>query len=153
MGVGLILKLPMPHQLVLQGTEKTFYRRGIVAIAFATHAQDHSASSEHDTIEPGAVLIALIAVMHQPRGRMSTLLRHPPGRDTADKVWRGLIATPRPIVNRDLVTCPIVSQPARVGTNFRSPAHTRSFADTANCRLRRFGMAGVSCWRTYTVRI
>lgn len=42
--LSLRLKLPMPHQFILQGTEKTFHRRIVVAVALPTHAGNHSAT-------------------------------------------------------------------------------------------------------------
>lgn len=58
----------MPSPFALQRSEETFHRRVVVAIPFATHPRHDTAVREELLIESRAVLIALIAMMHQPRG-------------------------------------------------------------------------------------
>ncbi len=58
-GLGLILKLPMPHEFVLQRTEAAFHGRVVVAVARTTHAGDGPAPGPHHLVACGPILVCL----------------------------------------------------------------------------------------------
>jgi hypothetical protein len=59
-GLGLILKLPMPYEFVLQRTEAAFHWRVVVvAVARATHAGDGPAPGPHHLVACGLILVCL----------------------------------------------------------------------------------------------
>src|SRR5437899_1387701 len=89
-GLGLILELPVSDQLVLQRTEEAFHRRVVVTIAFATRTGDDPAPGQHRLIERGPILVAVIAMMHEPWGRASGLPAIYHASTTTDRDWREL---------------------------------------------------------------
>jgi hypothetical protein len=69
----------VPDQLIFLRTKDAFNQCIVVAVALPTHAHHHPATSSDGLIETRAMLVALIAMMHEPWGRVPTLPGHQPG--------------------------------------------------------------------------
>src|SRR5881628_3721372 len=80
-GLGLILELPMPDQFILERTKEALDRGVVVAVALAAHAQDDTPASEQRLVETRRVLVALVAMMQEPRRRAPVPPRHQPRLD------------------------------------------------------------------------
>src|SRR6059036_3599582 len=151
-GLGLILELPMPDQFILERTKEALDRGVVVAVALAAHAQDDTPASEQRLVETRRVLVALVAMMQEPRRRAPVPPRHQPRLDDdrgALALTHGPAHPRREYRSSNTAT---YSQPVRVGMKVRSPAHTRFLAGTANRCARRLGIIAGSCWRACTVR-